>query len=246
MTRPTFALACALFVAAWPSPARAYRPFDGTDADVAEPLELEFELQPAGYYRISREHDFVSGGVINFGFAPRFELVLQGFDFQPLDSTKPPLPNRFTDTGVFVKTVWRKGCLQEAEGPSIATELGPLLPTVNDEKGFGAYAGGIVSTCFGESLIVHWNVETQILRQTYDFDLFTGAIIELPPDRYVLRPVAEFFVEHDFGGGQTYSGLVGAIWRVGDKLALDVAFRLASIGGQEVGEARTGFTWTVP
>jgi hypothetical protein len=58
--------------------------------------------------------------------------------------------------------------------------------------------------------------------------------------------VAEFFVERDFGGVQTYSGLVGAIWTVGDKLALDVGVREASVGGQDVSEVRAGFTWVIP
>jgi hypothetical protein len=31
----------------WTSEARAYRPFDGTDAAVADPGEVEIELQPA-------------------------------------------------------------------------------------------------------------------------------------------------------------------------------------------------------
>ena len=36
---------CAL---GWVSPAPAYRPFDGTDAAVADVGEVEIELQPAG------------------------------------------------------------------------------------------------------------------------------------------------------------------------------------------------------
>ena len=32
----------------WSTPASAYRPFDGTDAAVAEEGEMEIELQPAG------------------------------------------------------------------------------------------------------------------------------------------------------------------------------------------------------
>jgi hypothetical protein len=235
-----------VLIAAWPSVASAYRPFDGTDGDVAEFHKLELEIQPVGYFRIGDSHDFVVGGVLNYGFAHGFELVAQGFDFAPLDGATPPSRNRFTDTGVFVKTVLRQGCLQEKNGPSLATEVGPLLPTVNDATGFGAYAGGIVSTCMGDSLIVHWNVETQILRATYDFDLFVGAILEPPPSKYVVRPVVELFVERDFGGIQTYSGLVGAIWTVGTKLALDAAMREALIGGQNVSELRAGFTWIVP
>jgi hypothetical protein len=55
--------------------------------------------------------DFVSGGVINFGFAPGFELVLQGFAYVPNDASSPAL-SKFTDTGAFVKHAWRDGCLQ--------------------------------------------------------------------------------------------------------------------------------------
>jgi hypothetical protein len=236
--------AIGLLLSLWPAIASAYRPFDGTDADVAELHELELEIGPIGYYRAGTEHAFVTGGVINFGLFPRVELVLQGFDFVPLDAQSGL--NKFTDTGFFVKSVWREGCLQDKRGPSFATELGPLLPTVNDAKGFGAYAGGILSTCFGDSLIVHWNVEAQLLRQTYELDLFGGAIFEPPPGKYVVRPVAELFVEHDFVGIQTYSALVGAIGRVTDKLALDMAIREARIAGQPVSEVRAGFSWAIP
>jgi|SRR5450755_4560528 hypothetical protein len=41
----------ALGLAAWSDPAAAYRPFDGTDAAVAAPGEVEIELQPAGRLR---------------------------------------------------------------------------------------------------------------------------------------------------------------------------------------------------
>src|SRR3984957_13843763 len=69
-----------LLLSTWCKSAHAYRPFDGTDADVAELHELELELGPIGYYNRAGAHDFVSGGVLNFGFAHRFGLLLQGFD----------------------------------------------------------------------------------------------------------------------------------------------------------------------
>lgn len=153
---------------------------------------------------------------------------------------------KFTETGLFAKVVRREGCLQGKGGASFATETGPLLPTINDTKGFGAYLGSILSTCFGEDLIAYWNAEVQILPQTYDLDLFGGVILELPSSKYVVRPVAEVFVEHDFGGVQTYSGLVGAIWQVSKNLALDIAVREALSSGQNVGELRAGFSLAVP
>jgi hypothetical protein len=228
----------------WPNIASAYRPFDGTDADVAETQEWEFEMQSVGYYRSGSAGYFEPGGVLNYGLMPRVELVLQGFAFVPMESGSGP--SKFTDTGLFAKVVWREGCLQEKEGPSFATETGPLLPTINETKGFGAYAGGILSTCFGDALVAHWNAEAQILPQTYDLDLFGGVILEPPPSKYVVRPVAELFVERDFGGVQTYSGLVGAIWRVSEKLALDLAVREAIISQQAVTEVRAGFSLAVP
>lgn len=229
---------------AWSKDARAYRPFDGTDADVAELHEWEFEMQAVGYYRAGGSQYFDPGGVLNYGLIPRVELVLQGFAFVPFDAQSGP--SKFTDTGLFAKVVWRRGCLQEKDGPSFATETGPLLPTINDTKGFGAYWGSILSTCIGDALIAHWNTEVQILPQTFNLDLFGGVILELPSSKYVVRPVAEFFVEHDFGGVQTYSGLVGVIWQVTEKLALDGAVREALISGQNVGELRAGFSLAVP
>ena len=234
-----------LVVGCWSVDASAYRPFDGTDADVADLHEVEIELGPAGYYGVAGgPHDFVAGGVLNYGLLPRVELVLQGFDFAPLDGQSGP--NKLTETGLFVKAVWRPGCLQGRDGASFATEVGPLLPTIHDGNGFGAYAGSILSTCFGDSLVVHWNIDAQLLPGTYDLDLFGGAILEPPSSRYTVRPVAEVFVEHAFGGAQTYSGLVGGIWQVSAKLALDAALREALVGGQSVSEVRAGFSWAIP
>ena len=241
--------ALGVLLCTWSLDARAYRPFDGTDADVADLHELELELGPMGYYGVAGQtHDFVAGGVINFGLLPRLELVLQGFDFVPLDAQSGS--NKLLETGLFVKVVWREGCLQGSGGASFATETGPLLPTINGGNGFGAYAGGILSTCFGDSLVVHWNVEVQLLPQTLDLDLFGGVILEPPVSRYFVRPVAELFTEHDFGGVQTYSGLVGGIWQLGTKFSLDAALREALVsaqgGKQAVSEVRAGFSWAIP
>jgi hypothetical protein len=228
----------------WCLDASAYRPFDGTDADVAPPREWEFEMQTLGYYRVASSRFFDPGGVINYGLVPRVELVLQGFDFVPYDS--PSGPNRLIDNGLFAKVVWRQGCLQDMDGPSFATEVGPLLPTINGPKGFGANVGTILSTCLGDALIAHWNGVAQLLPDTYNLDLFGGVILEPPPSKYTVRPVAEFFADYDFGGVKTYSGLVGAIWRVTERLSVDLAVRGAFVTGGNVTEVRGGFSLEVP
>jgi hypothetical protein len=56
-SKPTYpkwfvsAAVVAVCLTAWSGPAWAYRPFDGTDAAVAAPGEVEIELQPAGRLR---------------------------------------------------------------------------------------------------------------------------------------------------------------------------------------------------
>lgn len=42
---------------------------------------------------------------------------------------------------------------------------------------------------------------------------------------------------------ETYSGLVGAIWQVQDKLSFDAGFRYALVNGHPVSEIRAGLTF---
>jgi hypothetical protein len=58
--------------------------------------------------------------------------------------------------------------------------------------------------------------------------------------------VSEVFFEREFGVETTYSALGGAIWQVRDTLALDAAFRVASVEGMFAEELRFGFTWAFP
>src|ERR1700722_7896999 len=57
MTRRAFATASGLLVTLlFSAPAHAYRPFDGTDADVAETGDFELELGPAHWYSSAGSH----------------------------------------------------------------------------------------------------------------------------------------------------------------------------------------------
>src|SRR5262245_38760528 len=57
----------------------AYRPFDGTDADVADPSEVELEIGPIGYVRAGSRNFLVAPALIaNYGVVERWELVLEG------------------------------------------------------------------------------------------------------------------------------------------------------------------------
>ena len=107
----------------WAAPALAYRPFDGTDAAVADVGEVEIEFQPAGAICAGATKP-LSEAVFNYGFADRWELVLQG-TAQVLPEAAGPLS---VSNAAFLKYVLVPGVLQGKQGPSIATEFGPLLP----------------------------------------------------------------------------------------------------------------------
>ena len=121
----------------------AYRPFDGTDAAVAEPDEMEVELQPAGGKTIASQKMLVAPDlVLNYGFAKDWEAVLEGRLETPLPTSGP---TTFTDGGAFLKHILRPGVLQDQTGPSIATEFGVLLPDSIGDTRFGASIAAIVS-----------------------------------------------------------------------------------------------------
>src|SRR6476646_4191485 len=115
---------CLVLTAA--TPALAFRPFDGTDAAVADTGKMEVELQPAG-----RLHDDSGTTLIapatrfNFGLTEGWEGVLEGLVQTPLS---PSVPSSLTAAGAFLKGVVRPGSLQDKAGPSVATEFGVLLP----------------------------------------------------------------------------------------------------------------------
>src|SRR6202795_967727 len=107
----------ALTLAAWVGPAWAYRPFDGTDAAVAAPGEVEIELQPAGRLREGGNTTLVAPAtVINYGLSEGWEAVLEG---QGQTTLSPSGPTSLTSAGAFPKHVIQPGSLQDKTGPSI-------------------------------------------------------------------------------------------------------------------------------
>jgi len=230
-----------LAVATWAAPASAYRPFDGTDAAVADPGEMEIELQPAGVRRDDAQKTLVAPAtVINLGLPQAWEAVLEGQLETPLS---PSGPSSLAATGAFLKHVLREGSLQDKTGPSIATEFGLLLPEGQGDSRIGASISGIVSQRFDWGTI-HLNAATALLRD-HNADLFLDAIVE-GPMTWKVRPVAELFYEDEIGGAHTVSALVGAIWQVRGNLSVDVGIRHALTDGRPVDELRAGVTFGFP
>ena len=228
-------------VAAASGPAFAYRPFDGTDAAVAEPGELEVELQPAGVQQEQGTRTLIAPWtILNFGLSEDWEAVFEGRGETPLS---PSGSTELMMGGAFLKHVVVPGSLQDKSGPSVATEFGVLLPDSTGDSGVGASWAGIVSQRWDWGT-VHFNAETALTRD-HHADVFVGTIIE-GPSTWKVRPVSEFFYEKDFGLEETVSGLVGLIWQASDKLSFDFAYRHALTNGHSVNEIRAGLTFAVP
>jgi hypothetical protein len=222
------------------SDAHAYRPFDGTDGDVADLGDLEMEVGPVGYLRQVHASSLVAPALVaNYGFLPGWELVVEGNGVFPIEAGSRP---QLVDTGVFLKHLLRAGALQGKSGLSLATEVGVLPPTVNAEPGSGLYVGLIASQVWRE-LTIHFNIELMRARDGLG-ELFASAILE-GSSRRRIRPVAELYVD-THAGVTTPSALVGFIWRASEHVSVDAATRLATTAGAPVFEVRAGFTWTIP
>jgi hypothetical protein len=231
----------ALYLASVSLPAQAYRPFDGTDAAVADFGKIEVELQPFGALDQGQTKTLIAPqSVINFGFMPDWEFVLQG----QLESQVAPIGHEsLTDDGFFFKHVVRRGVLQDATGPSVATEFGLLLPNVNGATFYKPSWTWIVSDRYPWGT-VHLNFTANLMSDPRT-DLMFGAIIEGPAN-WTVRPVAEFYSDSVINGPQIYSALVGAIWQINEDLAVDVALRHAVVGKDGESEVRAGVTFAFP
>ena len=181
-------------LAVWSVPAAAYRPFDGTDAAVADVGEVEIEFQPAGVLRAGAPKG-LSDVVFNYGFADRWEVVLQTTP-QVMPDGAGPLS---VANAALLTYVVQPGVLQDKPGASIATEFGPLLPPA-DGSGLGFGWTGIVSQ--------RWNTATNLTPDQHA-ELFFDAIIE-GPSKWNVRPVFEIYSDSVFNQSQTFSAGGGA------------------------------------
>jgi hypothetical protein len=237
--RGVAALAAAAVLAYWSGVAHAYRPFDGTDAAVAETSEIEIELGPVEYLRDEAQRMlFVPDVRVNYGFTPGWEASLEGDVARGLTAGIPR--KSLLESEALLKSVLREGSLQDKPGPSIATEFGVLLPGINNEHGTGAILTGIASQRWDWGTL-HLNAQIALTRERHA-DYFFDTIIEGPHD-WVVRPVSEIFYERDIGMFRTRSALIGGIWQAQDNIAVDFALRRALVNDHTVGEIRAGVTF---
>src|SRR5215467_1990394 len=159
-SRPSLVCLCMLMGL---GPASAYRPFDGTDAAVADKDKFEIEWQPAGLFKDASGKTLIAPAArFNYGYTENWEAVLEGQFENPLS---PSGPASLTAAGAFLKGVLREGSLQDKTGPSIATEFGVLLPdSQGDSHKFGASLAGVVSQRWDWGAI-HLNGVAELTRE---------------------------------------------------------------------------------
>ena len=222
----------------WTDDALAYRPFDFTDAAVADFGEFELELGPVEFETQGSEQTLIAPAtVFNYGFAKNWEVVLEGQLEHPEDG-----PSRLLENSLTLKHVLREGVLQDQSGPSIATEFGVLLPDDDEPSRAGATWAAIVSQRWPWGTI-HFNGEAELTLEQH-FEMAVGAIIE-GPYNWKVRPVAEIGFEREFATTHKLFGLIGAIWNVRENLELDFGVHEAWVDVEpSITEVRAGLTYT--
>jgi len=242
--RRAFAVAAPLLALLCPLPARAYRPFDQTDASVAEAGEVEIELGPLGFVKDGTDRTLVVPSLtLNWGFAEGFELVLEARELLQLGPVGGASRWRIDGAALSVKGVLREGSLQERAGVSVASEVAALLPDPRGgSSGAGAQAALIASRRW-TGATVHLDGAVAWAR-THRPGVAGGVIVEVH-DAWPVRPVAELLVEAERDAPTLFSGLAGAIWRIREDLSFDAGLRRARAGGVSATEVRAGLTWAL-
>jgi hypothetical protein len=225
---------------AMPGRAHAMRPFDGTDASVAEEGELELELGPSLAMDRTRPNALtVPAMAWNLGIAPGWEMSLDTTATVPFELGQA---RDYTSTSeLSLKTMLREGSLQGEAGPSIASEVHLVLPDKPGDVGIGSSLALLVSNRF-ELVTLHLNAAAA-RAEAQSYEVFVGFIAEAS-DELVVRPVTEVTITRPLDGAAVYSVLGGAIWQINDALSLDAAtVGTANSEGELGSEVRLGFTW---
>jgi hypothetical protein len=241
---------CILLSIALVTPASAFRPFDGTDADVTDLDIFEVEFGPVGAQWQGSQSTLIAPlTTLNYGFAKGWEANIQGEFDTPLS---PSGPTTITQGEAFLKHVLREGSLQDKDGVSIATEFGFLLPDSTGNSGVGAHIAALFSQKWDWGT-VHFNAQIEDTRDQHT-DLFFSTIV-LGPDKWKVQPGIEIYYENEIGQSQTFSGLFALLFPVREELTFDVAFRHAEtsqyslVGGTSqfgTNEIRAGVTFGFP
>jgi hypothetical protein len=223
-------------VLAWPAPVLAYRPFDSTDAAVADKGKFEVELGPLNWRHNDGGAQWIAPAlVVNYGFAPDWEAVVEG-----RNAIFAKGGDELSDVAASLKTVFRDGSFQDKPGVSLGSEFSLLLPGIRADDGAGL-EWTLLASHRQDWGAWHFNVGPMLTRDGRG-GVVAGGILEGPRE-WLVRPVAEIRYEKAFGGEEMIAALVGLIVPLREGLALDIGLRHAREGGRPDEQLRAGLTF---
>lgn len=227
-------LYCLLFLLAVALPAYALRPFDGTDAVVADAGEFELEFGPLTRLREDGQQTWLAPVLAaNWGMRGERELVLEG--------KRRSSDGSLFDAALSLKQLHRRGVLQDQAGASVASECGLLMPGVRADHGAGASCALIVSQRWW-NVTAHFNSALAFSRE-HRWSPSFGAILELRA-RSNIRPVVEVLTQKENRESPANSVLAGLIWKRSESFSVDFGIKRMRSGGSNSNELRLGLTWT--
>lgn len=220
--------------------AAAIRPFDGTDAAVADAGTIELEVGPVDWIDTHGDDVLAPTAVLNVGFAQGWELSAYA---QPSWRISEGSGRRFAlvDDGVVLKRILRDGSLQGRAGPSVAVEVSALLPATDPLDRFGARVTPVVSQTW-KGFTGHLGASVSWTRLNQPA-VNGSLILEGPEIAARLHPAIEVTTGWERDLGSSWSGLAALLWSPRDDLDLDLGLRIGRAFGTNVRELRAGFTW---
>ena len=200
----------------------AFRPFESTDAAVADKGVSEVELGLVDFAH-DRGHTFLASPDLryNFGFATNWEVVAEGV-LQVFDSSSSR-NFELLDPQLDLKAVLIRGPLQKGRSPiSLAVEVTALLPETVPDSGFGMESVMIASFRTG-NFTWHVNGGGGLQRGSSDSFGLWGIILERRISKS-LRLATELNGEFGHGLSARNSVLAGALWDL-HKVTFDAGVR---------------------
>jgi hypothetical protein len=221
----------------WSGAALAYRPFDSTDAAVADKGAWEVELGSGWRHNGDGTQWVLPALIVNYGFAEDWEAVLEG-----RNNIFARGGAEFSDAAVSLKTVFREGSLQDKERVSLGTEFSLLLPGIRTEDGAGL-EWTLLASDRRPWGAWHINIGPELTHEGRGA-IVMGGILEGRQD-WPVRPIAELRYEKTSGGEELFAQLIGLIIPIREGLALDIAYRHAREGRRADEQVRAGVTFDV-
>jgi hypothetical protein len=219
---PVFPVVMALYCLMAPASLRAYRPFESTDAAVAETSKLEVEFGYLEFANDDGRNSLAEPSLrLNYGIAERFEISFEGA-LQVFESHSGH-DLQLLDPEFSLKCVLLEGPLQDAPSPvGVAVEFGLLFPETTEDSTWG-FESVLIASWRLREFTFHLNGGAEWPREEQDPALVWGLIVERPITKD-LRGAVEVNGEAAEGRTAVVSALAGLIWEH-DKIAYDAGIR---------------------